>query len=92
MNSLPLLQNEMHQSSLDKMTRFRDNHLSGRRDLVIYDIGSQDVNGCYRPLFAEPSWRHVGIDMAAGENVDVMILRNPYQWREYEYSRGRNGL
>ncbi len=71
----------MHQSSIDKMTRFRDKHLSGRRDLTIYDIGSQDVNGCYRSLFAEPSWRYVGIDMAAGENVDV-VLGNPYSWRE----------
>ncbi|MHB1883264.1 MAG: methyltransferase domain-containing protein [Acidithiobacillus sp.] len=71
----------MHQSSLDKMTRFRDSYLAGRGDLTIYDIGSQDVNGCYRPMFAEPSWRYVGIDMTAGENVD-MVLRNPFKWDE----------
>ena len=69
----------MHQSSLDKMTRFRDSYLAGRKDLTIYDIGSQDVNGCYRPVFAEPSWRYIGIDMTAGGNVDV-VLRNPYRW------------
>ena len=71
----------MHQSSLDKMTRFRDSYLAGRGDLKIYDIGSQDVNGCYRSLLAEPSWRYVGIDMTAGGNVDV-VLRNPYRWGE----------
>lgn len=71
----------MHQSSLDKMTRFRDSYLAGRGDLTIYDIGSQDVNGCYRPIFAEPSRHYVGIDMTAGENVD-MVLRNPFKWDE----------
>lgn len=71
----------MHQSSLDKMTHFLDSYLAGRRDLTICDIGSQDVNGSYRPLLTEPSWHYVGIDMAAGENVDV-VLRKPYQWGE----------
>ncbi len=71
----------MHQSSLDKMVRFRDNYLVWRRDLTIYDIGSQNINGCYGFVFKEPSWRYVGVDMTAGENVDV-VLRNPYKWDE----------
>ena len=73
----------MHQSSFDKMTTFRRNHLEGRRHepLVILDLGSQDINGSYRPLFALPPWRYVGIDLAAGNNVDV-VLSDPYDWRE----------
>ena len=47
---------QMHQSSFDKMTAFRRDHLEARRDepLVIVDLGSQDINGSYRPLFALP--------------------------------------
>lgn len=73
----------MHPSSYDKMSAFRRDHLENRRGeaLLIYDLGSQDINGSYRPLFAEPGWRYLGIDMAPGKNVDV-VLRDPYDWRE----------
>lgn len=66
----------MHQSSLDDMTRFRDSCLSERDDLTKCDIGSQNTNGWYRPVFAEPSRRYIGIYMTARGNVDV-VLRNP---------------
>lgn len=73
----------MHQSSYDKMARFRREYLDSRKAerLTIYDIGSQDINGSYRALFAEPAWRYVGVDMAPGNNVDL-VLNNPYHWRE----------
>ncbi len=65
------------------MTAFRDRYLAGRRDeaLTIIDLGSQNINGSYRPLFAQPPWRYVGVDLAAGANVDV-VLRDPYAWDE----------
>ena len=73
----------MHPSSYDKMARFREEYLRGKEQerLTIYDIGSQDINGSYRPLFSEPAWRYIGVDMAAGKNVDL-VLKNPYHWRE----------
>jgi SAM-dependent methyltransferase len=73
----------MHQSSFDKMTAFRRNHLEARREepLVIVDLGSQDINGSYRPLFALPPWQYLGVDLAGGSNVDI-VLANPYDWRE----------
>ena len=73
----------MHQSSFDKMTAFRRDYLEARRaePLVIVDLGSQDINGCYRPLFALPPWKYVGVDLAPGLNVDV-VLSDPYDWRE----------
>lgn len=73
----------MHQSSYVKMKAFRQKYLSGyeKQLLHIYDIGSQDINGSYKPLFDEPDWNYVGIDMTAGNNVDV-VLRSPYVWRE----------
>ena len=65
------------------MAQFRREHLDTRRNepLVIVDIGSADLNGSYRELFALPPWRYIGVDLAAGENVDV-VLRDPYRWRE----------
>ena len=73
----------MHQSSLEKMSLFCDRYLSAKigDSLQILDLGSQDVNGSYRPLFSEPSWHYVGLDMAAGKNVDV-VLQTPYAWKE----------
>jgi len=73
---------EMHQSSFDKMTAFRRDYLEGRREpLVIVDLGSQDFNGSYRALFALPPWQYLGVDLAPGPNVDI-VLADPYDWRE----------
>jgi SAM-dependent methyltransferase len=71
----------MHQSSYDKMARFRQDYLKERESqpLKILDIGSQDVNGTYKPLFHLPNWEYRGADMSHGENVDI-ILDNPYRW------------
>lgn len=73
----------MHQSSIDKMTTFRDNHLISKKNepLQILDLGSQDVNGSYRPIFMHPGWRYTGLDMEMGNNVDV-VLNTPYVWKE----------
>ncbi len=73
----------MHASSFDKMADFRDRFLESRKNepLKIVDLGSYDVNGSYRPLFAQSPWQYLGVDLAPGENVDL-VLRDPYVWRE----------
>jgi len=73
----------MHQSSLDKMRAFRAHYLSERekQQLLILDLGSQDINGTYRPLFENPLWTYIGVDLTAGRNVDV-VLSDPYDWSE----------
>lgn len=76
----------MHQGSFDKMKAFRDGYLPEYRDspLEILDIGSQIVTERqlnYRPLFGSPPWSYTGMDIEAGENVDV-VVRNPYDWKE----------
>lgn len=73
----------MHKSSMEKMISFRDTYLTteAKKTLRILDLGSQDVNGSYRAIFSEHKWEYVGLDMAAGKNVDV-ILRTPYVWKE----------
>lgn len=75
----------MHPSSFDKMADFVQKYLYSRREepLVILDLGSQDFNGSYRPLLDHAPWRYLGVDMAPGKNVDV-VLRDPYYWREIE--------
>lgn len=73
----------MHQSSMENMTAFRDEFLARRTSepMKILDLGSQDVNGSYRHLFENPGWTYIGLDMAPGKNVDL-ILRTPYVWKE----------
>lgn len=71
----------MHQSSYEKMRDFVDRYLADRRNehLDIVDLGSQDVNGSYRPLFEYPGWHYRGLDLAPGRNVDI-VLERPYRW------------
>lgn len=47
--------------------------------LSILDIGSQDLNGSYRPIFTNPKWKYTGIDLEAGKNVDL-VIQNPYEF------------
>jgi SAM-dependent methyltransferase len=74
----------MHRSSYDKMAAFRDAYLGHLADtpLTILDVGSavvSDDGDGYRPLFAAPAWRYVGLDMAPGRNVDL-VPDSPYRW------------
>lgn len=73
----------MHQSSIERMCAFKSRFLDplGASQLRILDIGSQDVNGSYKPVFAGTGWEYVGADMAAGPNVDV-VLEKPYRWSQ----------
>jgi SAM-dependent methyltransferase len=77
----------MHKSSLEKMATFREQYLSERvgEPLQVLDLGSQDVNGSYRAFFSEPGWKYTGIDMAEGNNVDI-VLKTPYTWTEIRSS------
>lgn len=74
----------MHQHSLDLVAEFRRTYLEDREKeaLIILDIGSRDVNGSYREVLAAPAWQYVGVDLAPGENVDV-VVRSPYSWHEF---------
>ena len=73
----------MHLSSMQNMIAFRDNYLSGQKGhpLLIMDIGSQSFCGSYRKIFTSKQWTYVGVDVAVGKNVDV-VLKDPYKWHE----------
>jgi SAM-dependent methyltransferase len=71
----------MHQSSYDHMKSLVKNYLTGQDRPVrkVLDIGSTDINGSYKTLFDLESVEYTGLDLAAGNNVDV-VCENPYQY------------
>ena len=67
----------MHASSAENMERCVRWYLPRERGaLRIADLGSQSVNGSYRPLFGEAD-SCVGFDLEAGPGVDI-VLDSPY--------------
>ncbi len=66
---------------MEAMAQFVYEDLASRRGRVlsVLDVGSMNVNGSYRTLFDDPSWRYTGMDAAAGGGVDV-VLGRPYDW------------
>ena len=67
------------------MTDFYQRYLAGLNGAgqrTVLDLGSQDLNGSYKPIFDPAKWRYIGTDMAAGNNVDV-VLADPYDWKEF---------
>ena len=46
----------VHESSYRHMRDLVERYLAGRTALRVADLGSQDVNGSYRPLFDRPGW------------------------------------
>lgn len=68
----------MHISSYEHMQRLSSKYLDPSSKLSIVDIGSYDVNGSYRTIFNSPAWKYLGVDLAAGPGVDV-VLTSPYR-------------
>lgn len=42
------------------------------RDALVLDVGSLDVNGCFRSLIEGKGWQYIGLDVEPGPNVDVV--------------------
>lgn len=61
----------MHKNSYEIMARYRVEHFHESGKTVV-DIGAQDINGSYRPLF--PDCIYIGIDAAAGNGVDRLMV------------------
>jgi SAM-dependent methyltransferase len=43
------------------------------------DVGSYNVNGCFRPLIEERGWSYLGLDQVAGPNVDL-VAKDPFRF------------
>jgi SAM-dependent methyltransferase len=75
-----------------KMEAFRDTYLAagaaesartGSPPLRVLDLGAMAyaAQDSYRPLFDGPGFDYVGLDVAAGSNVDVVVT-DPHHWPE----------
>lgn len=75
----------MHHTSRTRMHDFYQRYLDFKDDIkrTVIDFGSQDVNGSYRHLFSDLKWDYIGIDIAEGKNVDL-VLSDPYNWKEIQ--------
>lgn len=76
-NRIPGNGRSMHPTSLAHMKRLAATHLSLASPGTVIDVGSLDINGSYREIFASRGWRYFGCDAAPGKNVDV-LLSDPY--------------
>jgi cephalosporin hydroxylase len=69
----------MHPESYQEMSRLVSTYLRPDQRLRVLDVGSYDVNGTYRSLFANELWTYEGADLQVGPNVDH-VLTDPYHW------------
>jgi FkbM family methyltransferase len=71
----------MHRSAYLHMTKCVEEYLSPDRDYRVLDFGSRVVANQkfkYKDLFKSPNFSYVGVDIAEGENVDV-VMQEPYK-------------
>lgn len=73
----------MHKSAVKRMEWFIQNYIPKDTKLKILDVGSYNVNGCYKPLLSNYNCEYVGLDLVKGPNVDVVVA-DPYNWKELE--------
>jgi len=73
----------MHPSSMNKIREFSRVMLRGKTpsETSVLEVGSLNVNGSYRPLFA--GCEYVGLDIRKGKDVDVVVA-DPWDWKELE--------
>ena len=60
----------MDQTSMNLMKTVVDKYGLGGEDRKIVDMGSYDINGTYKELFAG---EYIGVDIIPGPNVDVLM-------------------
>ena len=68
---------------MKRMEWFAGKYLTGIRNASVLDVGSYDVNGCYKEIFTSRGCQYLGLDMEAGPNVDL-IPDCVYEWKELE--------
>lgn len=71
----------MHQSAYDDIAKFVTKYMIAEQVTTIVDVGSRDINGATKPLFANPLWTYYGLDLEAGPNVDL-VVDDPYRWSQ----------
>lgn len=67
----------MHKQAGVLMERFSRTVEKGSR---VLDVGSMNVNGAFREMFQDCDY--VGIDIAAGDNVDIVVPEYEYPFQD----------
>jgi SAM-dependent methyltransferase len=70
----------MHENSMREMRRLKGEYSPKIR---VLDVGSLGVNGSYREIFPSDGYDYIGLDMVAGDNVDI-VLEHPYDWQSID--------
>lgn len=73
----------MHPNSLKIMKNLLSVHVpaTDREIYDVYDVGSYDVNGTYRPIVEGLGFcDYKGIDIEAGPNVDIIVPADGTEW------------
>ena len=73
----------MHVSSIKRMMWFAEKYKSELNDGDVLDVGSYNVNGCYREIFEKSGIKYEGLDMEMGPNVDI-VPQATYKWDEID--------
>ena len=74
----------MHTSAMTRMKWFVENYIPSNKKVKVLDVGSYNVNGCYRDLFTDrKNVEYVGLDVEPGPNVDI-VVNSPYNWDNVE--------
>ncbi len=75
----------MHENSHSKMEWFKNTYLNTVKKLDILDVGSLtgSDNFNFKDIFNEKNWNYTGLDIVAGNNVDIVIT-DIYNWFEIE--------
>lgn len=66
----------MHDTAMIYGKCFFDTYLRDAKDLVIVDVGAQDVNGSLRAV-APKNNSYIGVDFEKGNGVDI-VISDPY--------------
>lgn len=66
----------MHDTALEFGKMFFDTYIDKAENLVIVDVGAQDVNGSLRSV-APINNQYIGVDFAEGAGVDL-VINDPY--------------
>lgn len=69
----------MHKSAMKRMEWFIDNYVEDGKSIL--DVGSYDVNGCFKDLLYNRDVNYVGLDIEEGPNVDL-VPKDSYSWDE----------
>lgn len=62
----------MHDTAILHATKFFKTYLKNAKDLIIVDVGAQDVNGSLRS-FSPPNCQYIGLDFIKAKGVEVVI-------------------